>query len=710
MEKISLMTAPHVNQLVLRDGQQSTLLQELNFNPIDWAKILSKTSKAGFKAAEVAGGQSFRSAILQGINPFNVMEYLDLSTSDAEGKRIIDLQMLFRGANALGFRHYSPDLIELVLNEFTRLGINKVRFFDALNDIDNIYIPDALKKKQDMNLQGAMCFGYYKQQQNRYTDDYYLNYAQALVNKGCTSLAIKDMSGQLDAKRATELVTKLKQAFPDRRLELHIHSTDEPKSLAAVQAAIKAGVDGIETVDGPLSGGAAHHSLAAVDAKYKTQAYESLVTTTNRVFANVTRDDAKVSSEIKAKLCAAGVPGGAMPFVLDDLKKYLIGIAKNNRTIFSDQEIQSFATTEQEKIVIPDKLINLFVKELARVCRDAAFPLLVTPTADICTKQTILNLAYGSNIQSDKLNHRYKLTDRCCDKRFVELVLGHYGQMKTYPSADDKGYIKPDDKVRQYFIWNQIGVKEKIDHPYLTKLEDHISGNGELADAREKADNLIDQYAYKALSFASREQIAMMYPLAPPTFGGDSVERALKKYLSKTRNDFQLVRNQGIAFDGFEYLFEPLFKHIDVLTAIGRKPEKPLDMQIASFGKLGERLYEVYSALPQVKTIREFLENNKEGLQNKSVEFRSNYKELHYSFSKLFKLVQDFGAAKLRDLIIDLTKLDKISNLLKFNRERDFSKKSDFIKTHLTQGGKDGIADIGEQLARSYLPLLEKQW
>jgi pyruvate/oxaloacetate carboxyltransferase len=714
-------TQPRFNQLVLRDGQQSTLKPEnINFNPIDWAKILSKTSAAGFQAAEVAGGQSFQSAIKQGLNPFNVMEYLDLSTRDANGKRTIDLQMLFRGANALGFRHYSPDLIEAVLNEFTGLGINKIRIFDALNDIDNIYIPESLIKKTKLEgenkveLQGALCFGHYDQAPDRYSDDYYLNYAQALLKKGCTSIAIKDMSGQLNAERATDLIKTLKAGLPsDTSIELHIHSTDEQKSLDAIKAAIAAGINGIETVEGPLSGGAAHHSLASIDDKYNTSQYDALVAETERVFVNSPREDIDIDPDIKAKLCAAGVPGGAMPFVLADLKQLAPNIAQKNEAFFKDGYDTDWGDLFQNKSWLLNKSIELFLQELPRVCKDAGYPLLVTPTADICTKQAIWNLRYGKNIQSDKLEDRYDLTTGRCEERFVKLILGHYGQMKSYKSVDDKTFEQPSNEVREFFNTNnKLGVTEITEHPYLAMLAQHTPGNGELAAAKRQADKLIEAYGYKALSFASRDQIAIMYLLPPQGGNGDKIKQALDQYIAKTKNDSYELRPLQVLklFEGFEYLFEPLFKHIDVLAALGRKPENPVSMQISDFGKLGERMYQVYSNLPQVTKIQNFLDSNFSGLEHKTEAFQTNYKALKDSFDTLFKKVGDFGTTKLQDLIIDLVKLDNITHLIPRNRQMKLRRESDFIARHLEN--PDKIAGIGKRLAANYFPALEnqKQW
>lgn len=713
-------TPYHVNQLLLRDGQQSTLKTEsINFDPIAWAKILSHAR--GFKSAEVAGGQSFQSAIRQGHNPFNMMEYLDLCTRDGRGTRAIDLQMLFRGANALGFRHYSPDLIEAVLNEFIRLGINKIRFFDALNDIDNIYIPESVKAKvqgsNPVELQGALCFGSYPNQPARYSDQYYVNYAKALMAKGCTSIAIKDMSGQLDASRATSLIQQLRRALPEVRLELHMHSTNHEKSLAAVKAAIEAGVDGIETVEGPLAGGASHHSLASIDPA-KAQSlpnYQALLQEANRVFARLNREDAMLDPEIKSKLCQAGVPGGAMPFVVKDLRESSVSIARNNRDYFMEDcpSGKSFEDMLEDGKWRFEKAMNLFLKELPRVCDDANFPLLVTPTADICTKQAIYNLKHGSNIQSDELQDRYDLSTNHCDERFVKLILGHYGQMKSYSSPEDKGFEVIDSKVVDFFETNKLSIRRQTEQPYTKILREHTSDTGELVQARQSADVLINKHGYKALSFASREQLAIIYLLAPPGHG-DLVEAALQKYIAKTEKDYHQGRRCGAPIrEGFEYLFEPLFKHIDVLAALGRKAGEALSMKLADFGNLGTRLYEVYSNLPVLQRVRDFVENNVTSAcslldsigENVTLDFNRNYLVLKSKFQELVSSFENFQNSSLKDLIINLVKLDRISSFLsdsegivEMNRDPNFANK------HIKQGNR-----IEAPLSQVYFPNLERQ-
>jgi len=243
------------------------------------ARVIAASVESGFDSVEIAGGQSFQTAISNGYNPFTIVDALSNATKDAEGEKTVDMQMLFRGANALGFRHYDKDVVEATLNEFIKNGITKIRFFDALNDIDNLELPESIKGK-GIILQGAICYGAYKNIPERYTDEYYVAYVKQLLAKGFNQIAIKDMSGQMTSERMTSLLPKLRSVLEPKNilLELHIHSTNYQASKEAAQKAIELGVDSIETVEGPLSAGSSHHDLKTLcpELVENTEAYEDL--------------------------------------------------------------------------------------------------------------------------------------------------------------------------------------------------------------------------------------------------------------------------------------------------------------------------------------------------------------------------------------------------------------------------------------------------
>lgn len=644
------MSTPKVTDVTIRDGQQSALdFKSIIYNTPKLARYLAKAINTGFASVEIAGGQSFQSAIKNGYNSFTLLHSLDLITRDSQGNRVIDFQMLFRGANALGFKHYSPKVVEATLEEFIDAGVNKIRFFDALNDIDNIYIPDFVKDNDSIIKQGALCFGRYKDQPDRYTNEYYVNYTKALIAKGCNSIAIKDMSGQLDSTRIATLLpalqTVVKEASPNNKIpiELHIHSTNEANSLAAIRKAINLGIDCIDTAEEPLSGGASHHSISSINSdrresdfiKIDPIKYRSYKAISKGIFAGVKRQDLIIETKYRNMLCAAGVPGGAMPVVMADITKALPRIkAKNPRSFDSNQsEAQDF-----------ENALKLFSQELARVCRDAGYPLLVTPTADICTKQAINNMEWR-NLDNDNLEARYgnlKAAMQGIDPRFVKLVLGHYGQMKKYQDTSDISFYHPDQKVIEFFN-NTVAVNglmhgPKIQsiydqqHPYLIMLENR--NDNEYNAAYEAAQKLYDKYKGEAPSFASLNQLAIMYALKPHSIAEkDPIEDALKLYSQRVEG--AMAPYGAMPFNGFEFIIQPLLDHLEAMIAFGKESvkENPLAVTISEFGSLGDKAYDAYKAVIEkystyvmdseaVKgmTIRDFITNIIKQAKNEPVE------------------------------------------------------------------------------------------
>ncbi len=420
---------PKLVNLTLRDGQQSTLAQDdWIFDPADLSKVISASRDAGYVGAEIAGGQSFQIAINRGYNPFTILNAVSHAMEYGGFRDDFSLQMLFRGANALGFRHYDRDLIEQTLEEFIKCGINKIRCFDALNDIDNLTLPDAIKNREGVVLEGALCFTHYADFPERYSDEYYVSYTQALLDEGYEAIAIKDMSGQLTANRISTLVPALLEKLQPLGvpLTLHIHSTHYEHSKGALQQALTYAVDTIETADGVLSGGSAHHSLATIlDGKTDDcEDYAKL----EKIIANIwtktpDRKDTSIPENLKQRLCAAGVPGGAMPFVIRDLSQQQSTIRAK---YLASQHIAE-KSTDVEDAQNFEAIIELFITELKQVCLDANLPLLVTPTADICCKQAIANLAFGADPYSGNLAGRYlnNSGQPNPDARFTKLILGY---------------------------------------------------------------------------------------------------------------------------------------------------------------------------------------------------------------------------------------------------------------------------------------------
>ncbi|WP_435893220.1 hypothetical protein [Oceaniferula spumae] len=587
--------SPKLINLTLRDGQQSTLdAADWIFEPRDFAKVIAASAKAGFKGAEIAGGQSFQIAISRGYNPFTILGAVSHALTESSGLQKFELQMLFRGANALGFRHYDKDLLEITLKEFIKNGITKIRFFDALNDIDNLKLPDSIKAANGVVLEGAFCFTHYADSPDRYTDEYFCNYTKELIAAGYNAIGIKDMSGQLTAERVSTLVPALLSILKPAGipLTLHCHSTNTENSSAAIARAIELGVQTIETVEGVLSGGSSHHTLATVAPQLiKDQAsYDLLTKKTNQLWgARPDRKDAEIPQDLKEQLCAAGVPGGAMPFVIRDLQqqettvraKYL----SSNKSPDGNIDLDSFSS-----------IVDLFIAELKRVCKDAALPLLVTPTADICCKQAIANLAIGANPYSDSLADRYlnRGGQPNPDPRYAKLILGYYGELKSYDG--EGGVNRPSPDVVQFFESNNTLQLKAIDHH-----PSETAGGDDLREAQQCAWQLIQKLGAKALSYASFDQLTILYALKPASAiqSDDPIEKAVHSYIERADN--AKIDGRGRTFPGYKTLMQPILTQLSAMFALQPNlcPKDIPSFTVEKFGRnFCSQLFDIYIDLP----------------------------------------------------------------------------------------------------------------
>lgn len=580
---------PRITNLTLRDGQQSTLdSADWVFHPRDFAKIITDSIQAGFSGAEIAGGQSFQIAISLGYNPFMILGAVSHSLKDED----FDLQMLFRGANALGFRHYDKDLLEVTLKEFIRSGITKIRCFDALNDIENLELPESIQQAEGVILEGAICFTHYADVPERYTDEYFCKYAEALVKAGYTAIAIKDMSGQLTDTRVQTLVPALLDILRPAGipLTLHCHSTNETTSKAAVAKAIECGINGIETCEGVLSGGSSHQKLEAVAPSLveNKEAYEKLQKRTESLWGRTPeRRDCQIAPELKERLCNAGVPGGAMPFVIRDLEQQQSTIRAKYQASHDTKTIDTddFAA-----------IIDLFIHELKRVCQDAAMPLLVTPTADICCKQAIANLALGANPHGETLAERYLNNSGQSnpDTRYAKLILGYYGELKAYDQENSVHKVAPE--IIQFFENNNsMQLKQTKLHPSKS------AGGSDLREAQKSAWQLIQKLGARALSFASFDQLTVLYALKPAgmKYQEDPITLSLEKYLK--RAEAARIDGRGRTFPEYEMLMQPILAYLGAMFVMD-DDLKARDIPQIEIQKLGENfskhLFDIYIDLP----------------------------------------------------------------------------------------------------------------
>lgn len=370
-----------ITELALRDAHQSLLATRLRLEDLLPAAAL--LDKVGFWSIESWGGATFDACIRYlGEDPWVRLRELKRAMPNTPQ------QMLLRGQNLLGYRHYADDLVWTFVERAALNGIDVFRIFDALNDVRNLQTAIAATLAQGKHAQGTLCYTT-SPVHNLQT---WLDLARRLEDLGCQSLAIKDMAGLLRPFEAFELVSQLKQAVA-LPLSLHSHATTGI-SVATLIKAVEAGVDVIDCAISPLSMTYSHsptESLIAIfaDTPFDTGLDLSLLEPVAEHFRQVRHKYAQFEGSLKgvdARILTAQVPGGMLTNMEAQLK-------------------------EQRASHRLDEVLA----EIPRVRRDLGYPPLVTPTSQIVGTQAVLNVISGQ---------AYKTIS----KETAGILKGEYGQ------------------------------------------------------------------------------------------------------------------------------------------------------------------------------------------------------------------------------------------------------------------------------------------
>ncbi|MCR5305899.1 MAG: oxaloacetate decarboxylase subunit alpha [Oscillospiraceae bacterium] len=373
-----------VTETVLRDAHQSLLATRMT--TAEMLPILPEIDKVGFYSVECWGGATFDSCLrFLNEDPWERLRTLKKYLPNTK------LQMLFRGQNMLGYRHYADDVVEYFVQKSIANGIDIIRIFDALNDIRNLETAIRAAKKEGAHTQVAISFT----TGEIFTDEYFAEYAKRIASAGADSICIKDMAALLTPYRAESLVKALKKAV-DLPIQLHTHYTSGLASMCLLKA-VEAGVDMIDTALSPLALGTSHAPTESMVAALQGTEYDTgldLVQLSQlRPYFMELREKYIKSGLLDPKMLAADaktliyqVPGGMLSNLLSQLKQ---------------------AGKE-------DKLTEV-LEEVPRVRKDAGFPPLVTPTSQIVGTQAVFNVIGGE---------RYKMVT----KEFRAMVRGEYGK------------------------------------------------------------------------------------------------------------------------------------------------------------------------------------------------------------------------------------------------------------------------------------------
>ncbi len=383
-----------IMETVLRDGHQSQAATRMRLE--EMLPVAEQLDKVGYYALEAWGGATFDSC-LRYLNedPWERLRALRKAIPNTK------LQMLLRGQNLLGYKHYADDVVDLFCKKAIENGIDVIRIFDALNDPRNI--ETALKATKKYGGTAEIAFSYTTSEVH--TIEYFVNLALEYERMGADIICIKDMANLLLPYDAYELVSKLKAALkPETLIHLHTHNTAGTGDMVNLKA-IEAGCDIVDTALSPLGNGTSQPSTEALVATLKGTQYDTginledlnvLTKHFNEVATRLTEDGFLSSKVLKVDVNALiyQVPGGMLSNLISQLKQ----AGKS------------------------DKLLEV-LEEVPRVRADLGYPPLVTPSSQIVGTQAVLNVLAGE---------RYKMVT----KETKGILKGEYGKLPLEPSED----------------------------------------------------------------------------------------------------------------------------------------------------------------------------------------------------------------------------------------------------------------------------------
>ena len=418
-----------ITELVFRDAHQSLLATRFRID--DMLPIADKLDDIGFWSMESWGGATFDSCIRYlGEDPWDrIREIKNVMPKTPQ-------QMLLRGQNLLGYRHYSDDVVRKFVDRSVENGISVFRIFDAMNDVRNLKTAIDQTIKLNKHAQGTISYTV----SPVHTLDLWVDLAKRIEDMGATSLCIKDMAGLLQPYVAFELVTKLKKAL-SIPIQLHAHATTG-LSTATIVKSIEAGIDRVDSAMGSMSmtyGHSATNSIVSIleHSPRKTNLDMNKLEEIDAYFRPVRAKYSKFEGSLRgvdSRILLSQVPGGMLTNMESQLK-------------------------EQKALDKMDEVL----KEIPKVREDLGFIPLVTPTSQIVGTQSVLNVLTGERYKTITkeaagiLKGEYGATPSPVNKGLQDKVLGSEQAITCRP-ADN---IKPELKnLEEEF--NKIIAEKKI--------------------------------------------------------------------------------------------------------------------------------------------------------------------------------------------------------------------------------------------------------
>jgi methylmalonyl-CoA carboxyltransferase 5S subunit len=371
-----------VTELALRDAHQSLLATRMAFE--DMAPICGAIDKAGYWSVECWGGATFDACIrFLNEDPWERLRQFRklLPTSR--------LQMLLRGQNLLGYRHYEDGVVDRFVEKSAENGMDVFRVFDALNDVRNLRRALQAVRRTGKHAQGTIC---YTTSPLHSVEDF-VDMAEELMELGADSICVKDMAALLKPQPAYDLVKGIKERCgKETRVHVHTHATTGV-TLVSLMKAIEAGADAVDTAISSMSLGPGHNPTEALVELLEGTGFETRLDKARLLeikdhFAKVRPRYAEFESKmigVETEIFDSQIPGGMISNMESQLR-------------------QQNATDRMKEVLA----------EVPRVRKDAGYPPLVTPSSQIVGTQAVFNVLMG----------RYKVLTG----EFADLMLGYYGE------------------------------------------------------------------------------------------------------------------------------------------------------------------------------------------------------------------------------------------------------------------------------------------
>ena len=392
-----------ITETVLRDAHQSLIATRMRTE--EFVDILPQMDKIGYHSLECWGGATFDACLrFLDEDPWERLRTIRKKCPDTK------LQMLFRGQNMLGYRHYSDEVVDYFVKKSIDNGIDILRIFDALNDVRNLETAINAANKYGGHVQAAISYT----TGPVFDVDYYCHYAKQLENAGASSICIKDMAGLLTPYGTYDLVKALKETV-NIPIQLHTHYTSGLASMVLLKG-IEAGVDVIDTAMSPLAMGTSHPATESMVAALKGTEYD-------------TELDLKALSEVRdffAPLRQKYLDNGL-------LDPKMLGVDANTLLYQVPGGMLSNLNSQLKQAGKEDQLEEVLA-EVPRVRKDAGYPPLVTPSSQIVGTQAVFNVIMGE---------RYKMVT----KEFKDLVAGKYGATPCKIDPEFQKKIVGDDEI-----------------------------------------------------------------------------------------------------------------------------------------------------------------------------------------------------------------------------------------------------------------------